>query len=258
MFRSDPESTDYQSQKQIDTPESIPGYSYQSDESYPPVPESSSLIKALAEGATLAREIREGTLSAFVGSGTEITGEASFKSMLRVDGTFAGRISSVEGTLLVATGGRVEANVAVAVAKIQGSLIGDIVATECVELARTANVTGNIQTPALIIEPGAVLEGSCRMSPEEGISETEATPKSESAPEPSPASEPETASEPQAGAAGTSAVSATGFAFEQKTAAQTPPKVERKENVLDNAKRTHTKAATNQATDEESAKAVAG
>jgi cytoskeletal protein CcmA (bactofilin family) len=268
MFRSDPDSTDYKSQTQIDNTESIPGYSYLSDESYPPAPESSSVMKALAESADLAREIREGTLSAFVGSGTEITGEASFKSGFRVDGTFSGRISSVEGTLVVATDGRVEASVAVAVAKIQGTLIGDIIATECIELARTANVTGNLQTPSLIIEPGAVFEGSCRMTSQEVISEPEPTSKPESAPGPSTASKPETAAErPMAAKAAVAlepetaskaqadAVSATDVASEQKTGAQNPPKVERKENALGKTK--PTQARTNQVTDEESAKAIA-
>src|SRR5215813_2823811 len=137
MFRSGANSNDYKSQSQTGTPESTPGYSDQSGDSDPSVPES----------ANFAREIREGILTGFVGGATEITGEASFKSVLRVEGAFSGRISSAEGTLVVANGGRVEANVAVAVAKIQGTLIGDIIATECIELTRTANVTGNIRAP---------------------------------------------------------------------------------------------------------------
>jgi cytoskeletal protein CcmA (bactofilin family) len=41
---------------------------------------------------------------------------------------------------------------------------GDITASERVELGRTARVSGNIQTPALIVEDGAIFEGNCRMS----------------------------------------------------------------------------------------------
>src|SRR5215472_8247942 len=37
--------------------------------------------KALTESETLAREIKDGTLSGFVGSGTSVTGEATFKAM---------------------------------------------------------------------------------------------------------------------------------------------------------------------------------
>ncbi|HYE15694.1 MAG TPA: polymer-forming cytoskeletal protein, partial [Pyrinomonadaceae bacterium] len=120
--------------------------------------------RAVTESESLARDIKEGTLTGFVGNGTTLTGEANFKGMLRVDGTLSGRVSSADGTLIVSTNGQVDANVAVAVAQIYGTVNGDIVATKRIELGRVARVTGNIQTPALVIENGAVFEGNCRMA----------------------------------------------------------------------------------------------
>ncbi|MDT5294396.1 MAG: hypothetical protein QOJ76_1276 [Acidobacteriota bacterium] len=119
--------------------------------------------RAVTESESLARDIKEGTLSGFVGNGTTLTGEASFKGMLRVDGSLSGRVSSQDGTLIVSTNGRVDANVEVAVAQIFGTVNGDIVATKRIEMGRVAKVTGNIQAPALVIENGAIFEGSCRM-----------------------------------------------------------------------------------------------
>ena len=83
---------------------------------------------------------------------------------MRVDGRVTGRVASDDGTLIVSSAGRVEAEVSVAVAKISGEVTGDITAAERVELGRTARVSGNIQTPALVVEDGAVFEGNCRMS----------------------------------------------------------------------------------------------
>src|ERR671932_484748 len=83
--------------------------------------------------------------------------------MLRVDGALSGRVSSQDGTLIISTNGRVDANVEVAVAQIFGTVNGDIVASKRIEMGRVAKVTGNIQTPALVIENGAIFEGSCRM-----------------------------------------------------------------------------------------------
>jgi len=120
--------------------------------------------RAVTESESLARDIKEGTLTGFVGNGTTLTGEANFKGMLRVDGTLSGRVSSDDGTLIVSTNGRVEANVEVAVAQIYGTVNGDITATKRIEMGRVAKVTGNIETPALVIEQGAIFEGSCRMS----------------------------------------------------------------------------------------------
>lgn len=125
---------------------------------------SPTTTSAITESESLARDIKEGLLSGFVGNGTELTGEASFKGMLRVDGHLSGKVHSDEGTLIVSTNGLIDANVEVAVAQIQGTVNGDIVATKRIELGRVSKVTGNIQTPSLIIEQGAMFEGNCRMT----------------------------------------------------------------------------------------------
>jgi len=127
---------------------------------YSPAPNTT---RAVTESESLAREIKEGTLTGFVGNGTSLTGEASFKGMLRVDGHLSGRVSSSDGTLIVSTNGQVDANVEVAVAQIYGTVNGDIIASKRIEMGRVAKVTGNVQTPALVIENGALFEGSCRM-----------------------------------------------------------------------------------------------
>ena len=119
--------------------------------------------KALTESESLAREIKEGNLSGFVGSGTVVTGEANFKAMMRVDGHLSGRINSSSGTLIVGANGKVDANIEVAVAVIHGTVNGDIIATQRLELGRASKLNGNIQTASLMIEPGALFEGACKM-----------------------------------------------------------------------------------------------
>jgi cytoskeletal protein CcmA (bactofilin family) len=119
--------------------------------------------KALTESETLAREIKEGNLSGFVGAGTVVTGEANFKAMMRVDGHLSGRINSTSGTLIVGANGKVDANIEVAVAIVHGTVNGDIIATQRLELGRAAKLNGNIQSASLMIEPGALFEGSCKM-----------------------------------------------------------------------------------------------
>ena len=190
------------SQTQADPDQSTRSYSpYQNNEAYRPTPESAATPKALTESETIAREIKDGSLSGFVGSGTVITGEASFKSMLRVDGRFSGRITSTGGALIVGAGGQVDANIEVSVATIHGIVNGDIIASDRIELGRAAKLNGNIQTPSLMIEQGAVFEGSCKMT-------------------------------------------------QAKAAADKPPKVERKENVLDASKLDAVRAEVTKRADE--------
>jgi cytoskeletal protein CcmA (bactofilin family) len=138
------------------TTTSTPTYSYQSESVAAP-------SRAVTDSESMARDIKEGRLSGFVGHGTTLTGETNFQAMLRVDGHLLGTVSSESGTLLVGTNGQVDANVAVSAAIVNGQVNGDIVATERIQLGRTARVIGNIQTPRLILEDGAILEGSCSM-----------------------------------------------------------------------------------------------
>lgn len=138
--------------------------SYQgTGETKPATETPSGTGKAMTESENLAREIKEGTLSGFVGGGTQVTGEATFKAMLRVDGHLSGKVSSSSGTLIVGANGIVDANIEVAVAVIHGTINGDIIATQRLELGRAAKVNGNIQTPSLMIEQGGIFEGSCKM-----------------------------------------------------------------------------------------------
>ncbi len=125
--------------------------------------ENPSTSRPVTDSESMARDIKEGRLSGFVGHGTTLTGETSFQAMLRVDGHLVGSISSDSGTLIVGTNGQVDANISVSTATINGTVNGDIVATERIQLGRTAKVMGNIQTPRLTIEDGALLEGGCTM-----------------------------------------------------------------------------------------------
>ena len=66
----------------------------------------------------------------FVGDVVNFTGEVCFKSMLRIDGHFSGNVISTDGTLIVSTGAEVtKAVIKVAVAKINGTVEGDILAS---------------------------------------------------------------------------------------------------------------------------------
>ena len=164
----DQEDNDHSSQRpevpDYSTPKTYPSYQSTSAETKPAVETTSGgSTRAMTESETLARDIKEGTLSGFVGGGTVVTGEANFKAMMRVDGHLSGRVNSSSGTLIVGANGKVDANIEVAVAIIHGTINGDIIATQRLELGRAAKVNGNIQTPSLVIEQGAVFEGSCKM-----------------------------------------------------------------------------------------------
>lgn len=99
----------------------------------------------------------------FVGDVLKFAGEVSFKSMLRIDGNFSGQVTSPDGTLIVSNGAQVtDALIKVAIAKINGTVEGDIQASQEVELGPTASVTGKVTTRTLVVQEGASFNGSCR------------------------------------------------------------------------------------------------
>ncbi|HVF46655.1 MAG TPA: polymer-forming cytoskeletal protein [Pyrinomonadaceae bacterium] len=151
--RDQPGQSDYQEL----TPAAEPSYRYASET------QAATARGAISESDSMARDIKEGRLSGFIGHGTTLTGETEFHAMLRVDGHLVGTVSSEAGTLIIGTNGQVDANIAVAAAMINGTVNGDVIATEKLQLGRTARVMGNIQSPRLIVEEGAILEGGCTM-----------------------------------------------------------------------------------------------
>jgi len=173
MFRSDRKQNDKQAAPETSVNQTPAPTWQQTAQAVEPTPappaaapvQTPAQSRAFSEKDAMARDIKDGVLNGFVGNGTVMSGEAVFKGMLRVDGNLTGRVSSEDGTLLVGTNGQVDANVKVSVATIHGTVNGDIVASKRIELGRSATVVGNIQTPALVIEQGAIFEGSCRMLP---------------------------------------------------------------------------------------------
>lgn len=112
----------------------------------------------------------------YLGKGTELNGDVSFTSGLRVDGVIKGKVRS-EALLEIGPAGRVEAEVAVRRVLIRGEFHGAIHASDRVEILKDGKVFGDIFSPCLIIEAGAVFEGRCNM-----LDQKKASPKPETAP----------------------------------------------------------------------------
>lgn len=104
----------------------------------------------------------EGQLTAFIDQGSSFEGKLSFKDTVRIDGHFAGQITS-ENTLIVGESGEIEAEIRSEVVIVAGTVNGDVVARRKLVLHKTAHVTGDVETPTLVVEEGAVFNGQLRM-----------------------------------------------------------------------------------------------
>ncbi len=104
-----------------------------------------------------------GGLTAFIDQGSEFEGKLSFRDTVRIDGRFRGEISS-ENTLIVGESGEIDATIRSNTVAISGAVTGEVHAARKVVLHKTARVQGNIETPSIVIEEGAQLNGQLRMA----------------------------------------------------------------------------------------------
>jgi cytoskeletal protein CcmA (bactofilin family) len=94
-----------------------------------------------------------------IGSSLVIKGQVTSREDITVHGRVNGQISMVEGSLLIAPTGQVDAEVDVTTVTIHGSLSGDVAANDRVELTPTATVKGTLLAPSVILREGASFNG---------------------------------------------------------------------------------------------------
>jgi cytoskeletal protein CcmA (bactofilin family) len=117
-----------------------------------------------------------GSLTAFLGEGTNFKGTLTFEGTVRIDGRLEGEIFTKD-TLVIGEGAQVNASIQAGVVEIGGTVHGNVTAERKVDIRAGGRLHGNISTPSLVIEEGVVFEGSCTMS--RGGDQGEQTPAAE-------------------------------------------------------------------------------
>lgn len=102
-------------------------------------------------------------LKALLGAGTIFEGKLSFEGAVRIDGKFNGSITNGD-MLIVGEGATIVAEITCESIVVCGEVTGDIRARNSVELRPQAKVRGDIETPSLIVERGALFEGHMEMA----------------------------------------------------------------------------------------------
>ncbi len=98
-----------------------------------------------------------------IGRGIHINGDITFNNQINVEGKVTGKLLSESGTLTIGETGQLEAHVQVGVCVIHGTLVGDLIAKSRVEIRRTGRLQGNVIAPVLLVEEGAIFNGTIRM-----------------------------------------------------------------------------------------------
>lgn len=112
--------------------------------------------------ATNPKEMMAVSQNTVIGPSILISGKLQGDEDLTVRGRVEGELS-LSKTLIVETSGIVKANVAVRNAIVSGVVVGNITATESVELTREGRMVGDIHSPRVIIVDGASFRGRVDM-----------------------------------------------------------------------------------------------
>ncbi|MBN2361656.1 MAG: polymer-forming cytoskeletal protein [Deltaproteobacteria bacterium] len=89
-------------------------------------------------------------------------GKLTFQGTVRIDGGFSGEIVT-DDVLVVGKGAKIKAEVHVGSLYLDGEIDGNVVSKNSVEIHAPGVLRGNIHTPSITIERGAIFEGSCHM-----------------------------------------------------------------------------------------------
>ena len=102
-------------------------------------------------------------IDTIIGQHTHLQGDVRFNGGLHVDGKITGNVVAEAGTdavLTVSELGRIEGEVRVPNLVLNGAVIGDVHASEHVELAPQAKVTGNLIYRLIEMAMGAEVNGN--------------------------------------------------------------------------------------------------
>lgn len=109
------------------------------------------------------KKSRSGDINGFLDRTTVIQGELRFTDTMRIDGTVSGRVVS-DNLLIVGESADIDAEIDVGTITIMGKVTGTLRATNRVEVLAGATLLGEVQTPVLRIDEGAVFQGRVDMN----------------------------------------------------------------------------------------------
>ena len=98
-----------------------------------------------------------------IGKSIQIKGDLTGNEDLVVEGKVEGRIDLPNNQLTIGAEGQVKADLHAKTVVVIGHVTGNIGATERVEVQATGIVDGDVKSPRLIVQEGAVLNGAVEM-----------------------------------------------------------------------------------------------
>lgn len=98
----------------------------------------------------------------FIASSARIVGSIAGRGAYVCCGTIEGDCD-IDGNLTLADGGRWKGTIKATDVVVGGTVEGDVIARQRIEVARTARITGSLSGKAIAVAEGAVIEGAIKV-----------------------------------------------------------------------------------------------
>lgn len=103
-----------------------------------------------------------GRINGLIDKGCSLEGKLTFDGVVQINGHFHGDVIS-DGVLIVGPEARVSGSIRVGAVVVEGNVQGVVDAKEKIELRSGSRLVADIQSPAIVVEDGAIFHGQCHM-----------------------------------------------------------------------------------------------
>ena len=107
----------------------------------------------------------ENKIDTVIAEDIEFKGTLKFKNSLKIKGKFEGKIFS-DGHLIIGRESNTSAEINATTVSVSGNINGKIKAAKKIELYKKSKTSADIVAPEIVMESGAVFNGTCIMDGE--------------------------------------------------------------------------------------------
>lgn len=130
-----------------------------------PSPDTASSAAPVKEVTTRKQSSQPANPPMAIGATIHIKGDVTGDEDLIIHGHVEGKINLKDYNVIIGQKGKVQANIHAKQIVVEGKLNGDLKGEEKVIIRKTGNVLGNVVSPRVTLEDGAMFKGSIEMEP---------------------------------------------------------------------------------------------
>lgn len=104
---------------------------------------------------------------AYLDEGSKVSGKLNFEESVQINGQIDGEINA-KANVIIGQNAIVTAHIKAASIIVAGTVNGELIASQRIEIQPSAKVLGKLTAPKLMVHEGSIFEGQCTMKADEG------------------------------------------------------------------------------------------